>query len=135
MNANATLERCVGRRLEGFRSQSIHEGSRGWMRMTTKIGSSVQFGLQQVLRLAFALSMTVTMSALAQTECTVRALPADAESSWQRAAREARGQAESLPATQRDCREITLRVERGQGALVAITTVDGRTAVRQAAGP
>jgi len=65
----------------------------------------------------------------------VRVAPADVGDAWTRAARETSQLVASLPAGERDCREIVLELQPRGGATVAMTTGDGRLAVRPVSRP
>lgn len=95
-------------------------------------------------RYGFALFMLsgATSSTLAQGEpakqgdpsCAVRLLPPDASGDWRKAESDLRQRVRNWPAPDRDCRELSIQVN-GAGALLTITTVDGRQAHRQVSKP
>ncbi|MET0595599.1 MAG: hypothetical protein ABW133_23075 [Polyangiaceae bacterium] len=64
--------------------------------------------------------------------CVVRLMPADAPKEWRRAGGDLRQRIRQWPAPDRDCRELRVEVS-DSGALLTITTQDGRQARRQVA--
>ena len=81
----------------------------------------------------------MTVPAFADLPCLVRVAPADGQvggtssptgDAWRRAARETALLVGSVPAGERDCREILLELQTHGGANVSVATVDGRQAVR-----
>jgi hypothetical protein len=69
-----------------------------------------------------------------EAPCVVRLMPPDATADWRRAAAELRQRVRHWPAPDRDCRELQIDVANG-GALLTITTKDGRQARRTVAAP
>ncbi len=67
-------------------------------------------------------------------ECAVRLLPVDAPVEWRKAESDLRQRVRGWPAPDRDCRELLVQIN-GSGALLTITTVDGRQARRQVSKP
>jgi hypothetical protein len=69
--------------------------------------------------------------ASADPSCPVRLVPRDAGESWQAARRRAAERVEGLPPSERDCRDVVIALHGdGDGALVTLTTDDGRRAER-----
>jgi hypothetical protein len=66
--------------------------------------------------------------------CVVQMMPAQTAGEWQRAAMELRQRVRQWPAPDRDCRELLVEITQG-GALLTITTRDGRRARRSVATP
>jgi hypothetical protein len=97
----------------------------------------MQNGVASGWRTALAATCGILGAPLARAEptaavdppCMVRLMPPDAASEWRRAASELRHRLRQWPAPDRDCRELLVEVK-DDGALLTITTKDGRQARR-----
>jgi hypothetical protein len=69
-----------------------------------------------------------------EAPCAVRLVPADASIEWRRAETDLRQRIDDWPAPDRDCRDLLIQVT-STGAILVITTVDGRQARRQVSKP